>query len=98
MKRVEFINHEVFLAGTTKKVGEIQPSRDECIDLILSNGHHVYVYYGTIYEDGEFHQFCRNTLRCGNCKSVNSPNCRYNRKNTLNAGYYADVDATQSVW
>ena len=99
MKKIELIGKEVFLAETTKKVGEIQPSRDMCIDVILNNGCHVYAYYGTTDIHGDFYNLCKTTSRCGNqCFKARTPGCRYNRANAARAGYYADVDAAVSVW
>lgn len=99
MKKVEIIGTDVCLATTGKKVGEIRPSSDQCIDVFLENGVHVYAYYGTTDEKGEFYSFCRNVMACGKtCSAADSPKCRYNRKYAENAGYYVDVDAKQSVW
>ncbi len=99
MKRIEFSGDDVFLAGTRQKVGEIQPSQDMCMDILLSNGCHVYGYYGTTDKHGEFHAFCRNSGGCGkSCFDTTNPKCRYNRETSSRAGYYADVDATESVW
>ena len=40
MKKVEIIGTDVCLATTGKKVGEIRPSSDQCIDVFLENGVH----------------------------------------------------------
>lgn len=99
MKKIEFFGNDVFIAETNQKVGEIQPSRDMCMDIMLNNGCHVYGYYGTTDKHGAFHAFCMNTRDCGkSCFNSTDSKCRYNRENASRAGYYADVDATKSVW
>ncbi len=99
MKKVNFEGNDVYLAETGEKVGEIRPSTDECIDVFLNNGVHVYAYYGTTDENGEFYIFCRNTTACGRyCHASEAPECRYNRKYAERSGYYVDVDAEHSVW
>lgn len=99
MKKVIFAGNDVCLAETGKKVGEIRPSNDGCIDVYLNNGVHVYALYGAIDEDGKFYTFCRNTEACGRtCRNTKAKSCRYNREMTDRRGYYADVDATKSVW
>lgn len=92
MKKIELIGKEVFLAGTTEKIGKTEAFRDECIDIVLNNGCPISAYYGTTDKQGEFYAYCRSTTRCGNrCLGMKNPGCRYNRDNTNRAGYYADL-------
>lgn len=101
MEKVIFEGNVVKSAITGNVVGHIEPSQDQCIDVILNNGCHQYAYYGTSDNEGNFFSFCRNTSACGKyChgKDENDLSCRYNRKGTANAGYYVDTAATESVY
>ncbi len=101
MEKVTFDGDVVRSAKTGLVVGHIQPSRDQCIDVLLNNGMHQYAYYGTMSDTGEFFSFCRNTSACEKyChgRGENDLSCRYNRKGTANAGYYVNTTATESVY
>lgn len=53
-KPVEFVGKDVFLAGTTKKVGTIvSRMRGMSVDIILSSGRPTIAKFGTI-ENGHF--------------------------------------------
>ncbi len=101
MEKVTFEGNVVKSAATGNIVGRIEPSTDQCIDVILNNGCHQYAYYGTCDDSGNFFNFCRNTYACGqHCfgRGDDDLSCRYNRKGTANAGYYVDTAATESVY
>ena len=91
MQEVEFVGRDVYLAGTTKKVGVIRPTYRGAISVRLNNGRQTYARYGRIYK-GKFFAMCMHNTHCGNsCQGLKNPGCLYNLHNT-HQGYYVDVD------
>ena len=63
MTLVEFIGNEVFVAGTTKKVGDLLfPSRDMCVTFrpMEKGKDYAEAKYGYMDEKGQFHPYSSN--------------------------------------
>ncbi len=65
MQPVEFIGKEVFLAGTTKKIGKIVSRiRGMSVDILLPSGKLTIARFGTI-TNGQFSPYCEYSCNAG---------------------------------
>mgnify|MGYP006069274835 CR=1 FL=1 len=64
-KPVEFVGKDVFLAGTTKKIGTIvSRMRGMSVDIVLSSGQPTIAQFGTM-KNGQFVPYCEYSCNAG---------------------------------
>lgn len=94
LKKISFNGLSVIDVESQGFIGYVYSANQNLIDIMLQDGSHIFAYYGSIDNYGNFYTFCTNTSRCGKtCKGTPSPGvaCIHNKVALSRAAFYVDI-------
>ena len=93
-RKVRFDSNYVYSADEKNDyIGRVVSSNNQFVDIVQSNGKHIYASFGIVDPQGNFYAPCSNTLCGKSCIGIppHGIYCRYNNFSMSISGFYVKI-------
>lgn len=101
MRKVFFCGKIVRICETNQIIGHVYLTNETGTEIVLCNGEHQWIYWGTKDKKGNFIPFCSNFKKC-NKSCIGQANqkevCFYSNENTKDVGMYVNTQNLKNVY
>ena len=93
-KKVRFDSNYVYSADEKQDyIGMVVTGNNQLVEIVQSNGNHIYAYFGIVDTQGNFYVPCSNTICGKSCIGIPPQGifCRYNSVSMSTGAFYVNM-------